>query len=550
MEAEMSFAIVRSTVRSAAVLGTLAAAALMLAAAPRAAARAALTAEAPLEALREVQDAEPPAEALRWTGDRAEALMEALERGLGYVPGDVLVKFKPGTTIGGADRALSALRSRPGTEDLVWMGNVARLHDASMWDSRVLAATLSAQPEVLFAEPNYLYSLPKGEETPFTSEPGVGRAYSVPTLTPTDPSFGSRQWNFLEIGADRAWGINPGGSNNVIVAVIDSGITNVPGARVFPFWTGSSIANFSIPFAISPDLNTANLLPGRDFAFFSSPTAPVLDTSRHGTHVGSTIAEATNNGVGLAGLAYNVKLMPLKVCLSYWDVQIIRSNNGTPGFAPLGSGGCTNDGIAAAIRYAADNGARVANISLGGSSPAQVLLDALSYAVSKGTFFSISMGNEFEDGNPTGYPAQYAAAIDGAMSVAATGRSKTRAYYSSTGSHTEIAAPGGSLRDGSSGSGLIWQMINRTADTDTEVLIAPRFDRYDEVGFQGTSMASPHVAGLAALIVSQIPSATPAAIESILRRTAIDIGKSGRDDDFGFGLIQARPAIYGVGGRR
>ena len=97
---------------------------------------------------------------------------------------------------------------------------------------------------------------------------------------------------------------------------------------------------------------------------------------------------------------------------------------------------------------------------------------------------------------------------------------------------------------------MIWQVINRDADTDEAVLIAPRFDRYEEVGFQGTSMASPHVAGLAALMVSQMPTLTPAAIEAILRRTALDLGSPGRDDQFGWGLIQARPAIYGNAGRR
>lgn len=544
----MSFPILKSAVRSATLVGAVAAAVVVMAESPRVSARARLTADSPVEALQAVQEAPSISGELRWSGDRAAALIEAIDRKLNYIPGDVLVKFKAGTTIGGAERALSSLRSRPAVDDLVWTGNVARLHDASSWDAHALAATLASQPEVQFAEPNYLHPLPRGEKSSFTAESGQGRAYAVPTLTPTDPSY-SRQWNFLDIGADRAWGINPGGSNNVVVAVIDTGVTTQAGSSVFPLWTGSAIAGFTIPFAISPDLNTANLLPGRDFVFFNAGT-PVLDMDRHGTHVSSTIAQATNNGYGLAGLAYNVKIMPLKVCLSYWEIQIIRSANGQPGFAPLGSGFCPSDATASAIRYAADNGARVMNLSLGGTSASQTEKAALEYAVSKGVFAAIAMGNEFERGNPTSYPAQFAAALDGAMAVASTGRSRSKAYYSNTGSHAEIAAPGGSTRDGASGSGMIWQVINRDADTDEAVLIAPRFDRYEEVGFQGTSMASPHVAGLAALMVSQMPTLTPAAIEAILRRTALDLGSPGRDDQFGWGLIQARPAIYGNAGRR
>lgn len=546
----MSFAILRTPIRAAAALSLVAAGALLVVETPRAAARAALSPDAPLETLQEAQayDAPQP-NALRWSGDRAVALMEALDRKLDYVPGEVLVKFKDGTTIGGAQQALSSLRSRPGVDELTWVGKVARLHDASTGDSRVLAATLAGQPEVVFAEPNYLYLTPEGEPTDFTSEPGLNQPHAVPTLTPTDPSYGLRQWNFLDIGAERAWGINPGGRNDVIVAVIDSGITDTALPQVFPFWTGSRISDFAIPFAVSPDLAAANFVKAKDFVFFTAGS-PVLDTSRHGTHVASTIAEATNNGIGLAGLAYNVKLMPLKVCLSYWDLQIIRSASGIPGFAPRGSGGCPLDGVVEAIRYAADNGARVANMSLGSRSQSEAQREALTYAVSKGMFVSMSMGNSYEDGDPVNYPAQYAAALNGAVSVAATNRSRGRAHYSSTGSHAEIAAPGGSTRDGANGSGLIWQMINRTSDVDETVLITPRFDRYEEVGFQGTSMAAPHVAGLAALMVSQMPTITPAAIEDILRRTAIDIGAAGRDNEFGYGLIQARPAIYGNAGRR
>ena len=100
------------------------------------------------------------------------------------------------------------------------------------------------------------------------------------------------------------------------------------------------------------------------------------------------------------------------------------------------------------IRYAADNGAKVINVSLGGAGSSEALREALLYAVSKGAFVAISAGNDFEDGNPVEYPAAYAAEIDGVMSVGAIGPTRARAYYSGTASGTEIAAPGGDFRQG------------------------------------------------------------------------------------------------------
>lgn len=462
-----------------------------------------------------------PAYPLLSTPEHLLALVRAAEEKLPYVPGEVLVKFRDGLTPIDQQRALSSLRSRPGLDRLEWVGDVAILHDATEPDATALAARLAQQPEVEYAEPNALYRH---------------------TTTPNDPSFATRQWNFTAIGLDRAWDINPGATGSVVVAVVDFGITTVNNTYSFPTWDGRAITNTSVAYRVNPDLSSSRLLEGRDFAFWGGP---VLDMDGHGTHVSSTIGEDTNNGLAEAGIAYNATILPVKACLGFWDLQFSISALGVRGFAPLDSGGCTASAVASAIRYAADSGAAVINLSLGGPSPSTTVRDALTYAVQHGSVVSVAMGNEYEEGNPTDYPAAYAGQIDGVIAVSAVGRSLKRAYYSNTGTHNELAAPGGDVRDGGL-AGLIWQAGVNPSDYDPESVIFPRFDRYVELPEQGTSMAAPHVAGIAALVYSQGVK-DPAAVEKLLEATAQDLGATGRDNDFGYGLVQPRAALRGFG---
>jgi serine protease len=453
--------------------------------------------------------------------ERALALVKAANDRLPFIPGEVLVKFREGVTAVEQQSALSALRSRPSTSALEWLGPVALLRDPTEANAALLAERLSRQPEVEYAEPNFLYRR---------------------NATPNDPSFSAHQWNLTAIGIDKAWDINPCAQGDVVVAVIDYGITTVNQSFTFPTWDGTATRNIAVPFRTNPDLSDARLLAGRDFAFWGGP---VLDMDGHGTHVSSTVAEDTNNALAGAGIAYNATIMPLKACMGYWDVQFTLSAQGYRGFVPQDVGGCTDSAIAQAIRFAVDNGAAVINISLGGPGASATLRDALVYAAQHGAFVAIAMGNEYEEGNPTDYPAADAATIDGVMSVAAVGRSLKRAYYSNTGAHTEIAAPGGDVTDGGVG-GLIWQPSMDPDDFDSSTVLFPRFDRYVELPEQGTSMASPHVAGIAALIWSQ-GVRNPAAIEKLIEATALDLGNIGRDPQYGFGLIQPRAALRGFG---
>ena len=462
--------------------------------------------------------------------DRAHALalLQALRANLDHVPGEVLVKFKSGTDTG-AQAAVMGLAPAPtGGRRTRWIGELAVVTVDEGAPVAAVAERLAREPEVEYAQPNHLVRL---------------------SAAPNDPGL-SRQWNLNAIDAPRAWDINPGGAD-VLVAVIDSGVTNFTGDVGYRLWTGDRFDDVSVAYRTNPDLDTARFAAGLDttstrLVISGVATQPVLDTDGHGTHVASTIVQSTNNNFGFAGLAYGARLMPVKACFSYWDVQFLLSALGEPGFVPPDfTGACATTDVVAGIRAAADAGAKVINLSLGGPGRSPAYIDALNYAVQRGAFVAIAVGNSFEEGNPVEYPAGYGPDIAGVMSVGSVGLSLRRAYYSNTGSHLEIVAPGGDGRDGGIG-GLIFQAGLFEPDFDPETIIVPRFDRYSESAKQGTSMASPHVAGLAALLYSQ-GITSPGAIEAAIKLFARDLGDPGTDTQFGAGLIDARATLRGLG---
>ncbi len=456
---------------------------------------------------------------------RLQALLMALDQGLPYVPGEVLVRFKPGTETRQQASVLRVLRTGIDNENSRWIGDVLHIRSADITDPEQSSFLLRNQPEVMYAQPNYL-----------------NRNKTVPN----DSNF-SAQWNFQAINLPTAWDINPGGRSDVLVAVIDSGLTTVDNTFGFRIWDGRAFRIFGVPFAKMADFDHTRVKVGREFVFgggwFTSAGEPILfDADGHGTHVAGTIAQQTNNDQGYSGIAYGATLLPLKACFAYWDLQLAFGGAGISGFVDPDINGCPNDAIVQAIRYAADNGAKVINLSLGGPNPSPAERDALQYAVSKGAFIAIAAGNEAKEGNPTNYPAAFAADIDGVMAVGAVNRSLARASYSSFGSYLEIVAPGGG--DGPAADN-IWQMGPLQSDLSPS-LSAPRFDRSQTFGIAGTSMAAPHVAGLAALLYSQ-GITRPAAIEQALKRFARDLGTKGRDDEYGAGLIDPRSTLRGLG---
>ena len=285
---------------------------------------------------------------------------------------------------------------------------------------------------------------------------------------PNDPEY-SKQWNFRNINVEKAWDETKG--EGITVAVIDTGVSQVP------------------------DLKLTKFVKGYDFVNNKDDAS---DDQGHGTHVAGTIAQSTNNGYGVAGIAYKAKIMPLKVLAA--------------------SGGGTIADIAESIKFAADNGADVINMSLGGGGASNMMEEAIKYAHSKGVTIVAAAGNE--NSNSSSYPARYPDVI----SVSAIDAAGKKAPYSNFGAGVDISAPGGSEAG---------KIIQNTVN--------PRTGESVFIGFQGTSMAAPHVAGVAALVRSTgIDS--PDEIRDILKQSSRKVQED-HLNHFGAGNLDAGAAV-------
>jgi serine protease len=444
-----------------------------------------------------------------------------IDRSEPFLRGSIIVKFRAGTTPFAQRTMLASVNGAP-TPALSYADfDIVTIDPAA--DPEAVARQLDAQPDVEYAQARYRMR---------------------PMFTPNDPMY-SRQWNYPALDMERAWDINPGATSDVVVAVLDSGVAFRSGvfrfnARAFGIVNGPmfpALGAIDVPFAAAPDLGSPDrFVAPRNFIWNDNNP---LDLDGHGTHVAGTVGQLTNNSVGVAGMAFNVRIMPVKVIDTEWDFIFNSPFQGT------------DDVVARGVRYAADNGAKVLNMSIGRSGPpAPAVQEAIQYAVSRGAFVVVAAGNDFLNGNPTERPADVAPLFEGMVAVAAIGRDRSRARYSSTGSYVELSAPGGDqVRDGLAG-GVLQQTFDRDV---TETFLqgvsryrAPRFDVFVYDFFQGTSMATPHVSGFAALLVQQ-GITSPAAIEAIMKRYATDLGASGRDDEYGYGLINPRAALRGMG---
>lgn len=351
-----------------------------------------------------------------------------------------------------------------------------------------LQARLQGNPLVEVVEPELMYSLigVDGEPADDTVEPNKEQR---PRFVPDDPLF-SRQWHMEMIHTPEAWKIAAG--KGAIVAVIDTGVAwkDLPGVA-----------------KQVPDLAGTHFVHGETFVAGSLPDG--LDDHLHGTHVAGTIAQTTNNALGVAGVAFESTIMPLKVL--------------------SGDGRGSVPGIANAIRYAADHGAQVINMSLGGPLPSAVLGKAVMYAHEKGVTVVCAAGNEKR--SRVGYPAAH----DGAVAVAAIDGTGARSWYSNWGKDLDVSAPGGDTRADKNGDGFPDGVLQNTI-----LLQNPMQNEY--MWLQGTSMASPHAAGVAALIVSR-GITNPAEVERIMKRTAKHPNNVEWDKEYGAGIIDALAAV-------
>lgn len=412
----------------------------------------------------------------------------------GYVPREVIVRYED--RIG--PRAESEMERLSGTKvERALPGGSEQLAIEDGDSVRETIAELSRNPNVAYAVPNW-------------------KARAAAFL-PNDPAFG-RQWNLFDlfgINMPEAWELAaargaPGG-RGAVIAVLDSGVAYERYER----------------FRRAPDLRATTFVKG--FDFIDHDPHP-NDEFGHGTHVAGTIAQATNNGIGTAGIAYGAKIMPLRVLDS----------------AGVGDSAA----IARGVRYAARRGAHVINLSLEFDSRVRAVeipdvLAAVRFARRRGSVVVGAAGNE----DPViAYPARAAQVL----AVGATTITGCEAAYSNAGKDLDVVAPGGGWDAANTRSQ--WDLDHCRPEIPGKPIVQQTFTHDGWIRsfglrgplYEGTSMASPHVAAIAALVIATGrlgPNPTPQMVEDHIKATSRDAGVAGFDPYYGYGIVDAAAAL-------
>lgn len=389
----------------------------------------------------------------------------------------LLVRFRPDASDADRDDAVHSVNGWiDGTIPAIGVTRIALPggSDDAVGDGPAVAAFLATHPAVASAEYDAVVHLAFTPNDPFWA---------------TDPYVGLGQWGLRKALVDQAWD-KVRGSAQVTVATLDTGVD-----------------------ASHPDLQGA-LVAGT--ALVSQPSAECNpgarnDDSSHGTHVAGIIGAAGNNGAGIAGVAFGVKVMPVKVL----------DCTGTGSLSDVSNG----------LIWAVDHGAKIVNISLGSPFDGGTLHNAVTYAVNHNVLVVVAAGNcgtltdRCSSLNQVDYPAAYPEVL----AVGATEADDSVAFFSTRNASVDISAPG--------------RRIVSTTPTYQTYLSSHSGATLNYAAFSGTSQAAPFVSGLAALIWSGEPALTAQQVFQRIEQTADDLGPTGRDDGYGFGRVNALRAV-------
>ncbi len=445
------------------------------------------------------------------------AMGAARARAAGYVPHEVIVGYRPGAVETPALARFGVRSSTPAPTP-----GTRVLHLRAGESVQAAIARLRRQSGVAYAVPNYIAHVAGG--SPSGGSTVAGEAQLAGEFYPDDGGRSDQargwermQWNMLPssgVIAPQAWanllGDHRAGGKGVVIAVLDTGVA-------YRDWKD---------FRRSPDFGRTHFVAPYDFV--SNDKYP-LDRNGHGTFVAGILAESTNNGIGLTGLAYGASIMPIRVLDA--------------------SGEGDEATIARGIRYAVNHGAQVINLSLE-FLPSQVstgseipqIVSAVGYAHRRGVTVVGAAGNDETD--QIAYPAR----APGVISVGATTRDRCLADYSNGGSGLDIVAPGG-------GNDAIMPEEpdchpERSLPSIYQLTLTspPHWDRFGYPTYYiGTSMSSPEVAAAAALVIASRvigPHPTPDQILARLEQTAttLPVGGTKPNSDYGYGLLNAGAA--------